>query len=91
MRHQLATMLRQALASSLQLKQMLIPEHLLQSRCKGVSKAFQVDDIVASLRDEGGHAFRPQSRCNEGRQATPIVAGQNGALNAESIKEIDKV
>ena len=32
---QVATMPRQAFASSLQLKQMLIPEHLLQSRGKG--------------------------------------------------------
>src|ERR1700677_2037257 len=70
---------------------MLIPEHLLQSRCIGVSKLFHVDDIIASIGDEAGHAFRPQSGCDAGRQATPVVAGQNSAVNAETIKKIDKV
>src|ERR1700722_19963329 len=84
-------MLRQALASALQLKQMLIPEHLLQSRFEGVAKPRDVDDVVAGIRDEAGHAFRPERRGDAGRQAAPIVAGQNGALNAESVEEIDQV
>jgi hypothetical protein len=88
---QFATMLRQALTSSLQLKQMLIREHLLQSRCEGVSKARDVDDVVAGIRKEARHAFRPERRGDAGRKAAPIVAGQNGALNAESVEEIDQV
>ncbi len=39
-----ATMLRQALASTLQLEQMLIPEHLLQSRFEGVLNSLHVDE-----------------------------------------------
>jgi hypothetical protein len=35
----------------LQLKQMPIPLHMLQSRSKGMSKPFHVDDVIASVRD----------------------------------------
>ena len=84
-------MLRQALASALQLKQMLIPEDLLQGRSEGVLKSLHVDDVVAGIRDEAGHAFRPERRGDAGRKAAPVVAGQNGALNAERIEEIDQV
>ena len=84
-------MLRQAFASTLQLKQMLIPERLLQSRFEGVSKSPNVDDVVAGVRDKAGHAFWPQSGGDTRREAAPIVAGQDGVLNAKSVKEIDQV
>jgi hypothetical protein len=84
-------MLRQALASALQLKQVLIPEHLLQRGFEGVSKPRDVDDVVAGVRDEVGHALRPERRGDAGGKAAPIVTGQNGALNAESVEEIDQV
>ena len=84
-------MLRQALASPLQLKQMLVPEDLLQGRFEGMSQPLDIDDVVAGVRDEAGYAFRPERRGDAGRQAAPIVAGENGALNAERIEEIDQV
>jgi hypothetical protein len=58
---------------------------------EGVSKPLDVDDVVAGIRDEAGHAFRPERSCHAGRKAAPIVAGQNGALNPESVEEIDQI
>ena len=57
-------MLRQAFASSLQLKQMLIPEDLLQGRSEGVLKSLHVDDVVAGIRDE------PDTRSGQSAEAT---------------------
>jgi len=56
-----------------------------------VSEPFHVDDVIAGIGDEAGHALRPQRGGDAGRQAAPIVAGQNGAANAETIEEINKV
>ena len=56
-----------------------------------MSKPLHVDDVIASISASAGPALRPPSGSDPGRHATPIVAGQYGALNAESIKEIHSV
>ena len=53
-------------------------------------KSLHVDDVVAGVRDKAGYALWPQSAGDAGGESAPIVAGQNGALNAKSVKEIDQ-
>ncbi len=54
-------------------------------------KSLDVDDVVAGVRDKAGHAFWPESGGDTGGEAAPVVAGQDGALNAKDVNEIDQV
>src|SRR5439155_17666207 len=55
------------------------------------ARSSDVLDIVASDRDQRGDAFRPQRRNDAGRAATPIIAGECGALETERVEKFQEI
>jgi hypothetical protein len=57
----------------------------------GVANPLHVDNVITGTRDEARYTFRPEGGCNTGCQATPVVAGEYGAFNAERVQQVDEI
>src|SRR5215472_16315963 len=69
----------------------LVPQPMLAIGWSRLARAGDILDVVAADRDEGGDPLRAQCGDDAGGAATPVIAGESRAFDAERVEKLQEV